>query len=63
MEEGVPDVSVIVIVYNDAARLPTAVASVLRQSHRNVEVVIVDDHSDDGSFQAARLLAAKNPGG
>lgn len=61
MEEGVPDVSVIVIVYNDAARLPTAVASVLRQSHRNVEVVIVDDHSDDGSFQAARLLAAKNP--
>ncbi|MEU7060742.1 CDP-glycerol glycerophosphotransferase family protein [Streptomyces sp. NPDC046197] len=53
-----PDISVVVIVYNDAERLPTAVQSVLDQSLRNVEVVIADDHSTDGSFEVAQRLAA-----
>ncbi|MFE0255037.1 CDP-glycerol glycerophosphotransferase family protein [Streptomyces sp. NPDC059010] len=54
--------SVVVIVYNDEARLPTAVRSVLEQSLRSVEVVIVDDHSTDGSYEVARRLAAEHPG-
>ncbi|MFC8200754.1 CDP-glycerol glycerophosphotransferase family protein [Streptomyces sp. NPDC057298] len=58
----VPDVSVVVIVYNDAARLPAAVGSVLAQTLRNTEVVIVDDRSTDGSYEVARELAARNPG-
>src|SRR5882757_9758473 len=57
-----PDISVVVIVFNDAARLPTAVRSVLGQSLRNVEVVIADDCSTDGSYQVARRLAAEHPG-
>ncbi|MEV0934229.1 bifunctional glycosyltransferase family 2 protein/CDP-glycerol:glycerophosphate glycerophosphotransferase [Streptomyces phaeochromogenes] len=57
-----PDVSVVVIVYNDAARLPTAVRSVLEQTLRNVEVVIVDDRSTDGSHDVARRLAVEYPG-
>ncbi|MFD7918490.1 CDP-glycerol glycerophosphotransferase family protein [Streptomyces sp. NPDC059740] len=56
-----PDVSVVVIVYNDAERLPAAVASVLEQTHRGVEVVVVDDHSTDGSWDVARALAADRP--
>ncbi|MEU3795298.1 bifunctional glycosyltransferase family 2 protein/CDP-glycerol:glycerophosphate glycerophosphotransferase [Streptomyces fructofermentans] len=56
-----PDVSVVVIVYNDEARLPTAVRSVLEQTLRGVEVVIVDDHSTDGSYDVARRLAAAWP--
>ncbi|MGW4288611.1 bifunctional glycosyltransferase/CDP-glycerol:glycerophosphate glycerophosphotransferase [Streptomyces sp. NPDC004673] len=52
-----PDISVVVIVYNDAERLPTAVRSVLDQTLRNVEVVIADDHSTDGSFEVAQRLA------
>jgi CDP-glycerol glycerophosphotransferase len=55
------DVSVIVIVYNDAGRLPHAVRSVLEQSHRNVEVVIVDDASTDATSEVAGALAAAEP--
>ncbi|MFB7633775.1 CDP-glycerol glycerophosphotransferase family protein [Streptomyces sp. NPDC056149] len=57
-----PDVSVVVIVYNDADRLPTAVQSVLDQTLRDVEVVIVDDCSTDRSFDVAQELAAAHPG-
>ncbi|WP_367042503.1 bifunctional glycosyltransferase family 2 protein/CDP-glycerol:glycerophosphate glycerophosphotransferase [Streptomyces sp. Je 1-332] len=56
-----PDVSVVVIVYNDADRLPTAVRSVLDQTLRGVEVVIVDDCSTDGSYETAQELAAEHP--
>ncbi|WP_413471461.1 CDP-glycerol glycerophosphotransferase family protein [Streptomyces sp. MB09-02B] len=56
-----PAVSVVVIVYNDEARLPTAVRSVLEQTLRSVEVVIVDDHSRDGSYEVAARLAAEHP--
>jgi CDP-glycerol glycerophosphotransferase len=55
------DVTVIVIVYNDADRLPRAVRSVLRQSHRSVEAVIVNDASTDGTAAVADSLAASTP--
>ncbi|OKI67596.1 bifunctional glycosyltransferase/CDP-glycerol:glycerophosphate glycerophosphotransferase [Streptomyces sp. MJM1172] len=58
----VPDVSVVVIVYNDAERLTAAVQSVLDQTLRGVEVVIVDDHSQDGSYAVAQGLEAAHPG-
>ncbi|WP_405882055.1 bifunctional glycosyltransferase family 2 protein/CDP-glycerol:glycerophosphate glycerophosphotransferase [Streptomyces sp. NBC_01136] len=57
----VPAVSVVVIVYNDASRLPTAVRSVLDQTLRSAEVVIVDDRSTDGSYEVAQRLAAEHP--
>ena len=56
-----PDISVVVIVYNDAARLPTAVDSVLRQTLRNVEIIVVDDCSTDSTPQVAARLAAEHP--
>ncbi|MEU6402450.1 bifunctional glycosyltransferase family 2 protein/CDP-glycerol:glycerophosphate glycerophosphotransferase [Streptomyces sp. NPDC046985] len=57
-----PDVSVVVIVYNDEERLPAAVGSVLAQTLRNVEVIIADDCSTDGSYAVAQALAAAHPG-
>ncbi|MFC9508877.1 CDP-glycerol glycerophosphotransferase family protein [Streptomyces sp. NPDC057002] len=53
-----PAVSVVVIVYNDAGRLPRAVRSVLDQSLRDLEVLVVDDCSTDATQTVARGLAA-----
>lgn len=44
---NVPRVSVICIVYNSMAYLPQTVASVLAQSFRDFELIIVDDGSSD----------------
>ncbi|MEU6666125.1 glycosyltransferase family 2 protein [Streptomyces sp. NPDC046727] len=55
-----PDVTVTVIVYNDAARLPRAVASLRAQTHANIEIVISDDHSTDDTPSVARALAAQD---
>jgi CDP-glycerol glycerophosphotransferase len=54
-------VSVVVIGYNDRANLPTAVRSVLDQTLRNLEVIVVDDCSTDGSGELAEALADEDP--
>jgi CDP-glycerol glycerophosphotransferase len=56
-----PDVTVIVIVYNDAGRLARAVRSVLAQSLARVEVIVVDDASTDATPHVAEKLAADRP--
>ncbi|MFI5889392.1 CDP-glycerol glycerophosphotransferase family protein [Actinoplanes sp. NPDC051513] len=56
-----PDVTVVVIVYNDAARIETAVRSVLDQSLRSREVIVVDDHSTDNTPEVMERLAAQHP--
>ncbi|MEU4036719.1 glycosyltransferase family 2 protein [Streptomyces collinus] len=55
-----PDVTVTVIVYNDAARLPRAVASLRAQTHADIEIIISDDHSTDDTPRVARELAAQD---
>ncbi|MEU3886428.1 glycosyltransferase family 2 protein [Streptomyces sp. NPDC029041] len=56
-----PDVTVTVIVYNDAERLTRAVESVRRQTHANLEIIISDDHSTDATPAVAQRLAAQDP--
>jgi len=51
-------VSVIIPVFNDAAHLPHAIASVLDQVPPVVELVIVDDGSTDGSAEIADRACA-----
>ncbi|MER6122039.1 glycosyltransferase family 2 protein [Streptomyces sp. NPDC001795] len=60
MTTRTPDVTITVIVFNDAERLPRAVASLLRQTHANIEVIISDDHSTDDTPSVARRLAAQD---
>lgn len=55
-------VSTIIPVYNRPEMLEEAVASVLAQSWRPVEVIIVDDGSTDGTGRVADDLAARHPG-
>jgi glycosyltransferase involved in cell wall biosynthesis len=53
-----PRVSVIIPTHNRPDRLPRAVASVLNQTFRDVEIVIVDDASAD---DAAEVVARQDP--
>lgn len=55
-----PDVTVVVIVYNDRELLPAAVRSAMEQTLRNIEIVVVDHGSDDGTSEVADLLAASD---
>jgi CDP-glycerol glycerophosphotransferase len=57
----VPLVSVIVIGYNDAGHLPTAVRSVIRQTLRDIEIIVVDDASTDHTPRVTAHLAATDP--
>ncbi len=54
-----PLVSVIVGVYNKARHVEACVQSVLAQTHRRFELIIVDDASTDDS--AERIAAVKDP--
>ncbi|MGW5820596.1 glycosyltransferase family 2 protein, partial [Streptomyces noursei] len=45
-----PLVSVVMPVYNSAATLGAAVRSVLTQTHSDLELLVTDDQSSDGSM-------------
>jgi glycosyltransferase involved in cell wall biosynthesis len=53
-----PLVSTIIPVYNRAAMLREAVASVLAQTHRPIEVIVVDDGSTDDTARVADEMAS-----
>lgn len=55
-----PLVSVVVPVYDVAAYLPAALDSLLGQTHRALQVVVVDDGSTDGSGALADEHAARD---
>jgi glycosyltransferase involved in cell wall biosynthesis len=54
-------VSVYLPTRNRASLLPRALDSVLRQDHRELEVLVVDDASDDGTPEVLSRIAARDP--
>ena len=55
-----PIVDIAVPCYNYARFLRDAVESILKQSHKDLRVLIVDNGSDDGSHNVARQLAVED---
>ncbi|MFF5503583.1 glycosyltransferase family 2 protein [Streptomyces roseolus] len=55
-----PLVSVVMPVYNSAATLGAAVRSVLTQTHSDVELLVTDDQSSDGSMDLLREFAEQD---
>lgn len=54
-----PLVSVVMSVHNEERYLAEAIESVLRQEYADLELIIVDDYSSDGSMDIARSFADK----
>ena len=55
-----PDVSVIVPIYNVAGYLEQCLDSLINQSHRNIEIICIDDGSTDKSGEIIDAYAAKD---
>ena len=53
-----PELSVVLPVFNAERYIAEAIASVLRQTYRNFELIVIDDGSSDGSAAIIDALAA-----
>ncbi len=49
-------VSVCIPAYNNADTISDTITSVLTCDYKNLEVILVDDHSDDGTYEVARAF-------
>ncbi len=57
-----PLVSVVCLCYNHQRFVQEAIESVLNQTYSNIQLIIVDDCSSDGSVSIIQLLEKQNPG-
>jgi len=60
LEKRTTEISVIMPVYNAAEYLPHAIESILRQTYRDFELLLVDDGSSDGSANICDAYAQKD---
>jgi len=56
-----PLISVVVPVYNAKRYLPQCVTSVLNQTYQNIELILVDDGSNDGSGEICDKFRQRDP--
>lgn len=55
-----PEVTVLMSVYNDKKYLNSCINSILNQTFTNFEFIIIDDASDDGSYEILKSYAEKD---
>jgi chlorobactene glucosyltransferase len=56
-----PLVSVLIPARDEAARIPACLEGLARQAYRRFEVIVLDDHSSDGTVAVAQSYAARLP--
>lgn len=54
-------ISILIPARNEAHNLPKLLNSILKQAELNYEVIVLDDHSADDTFEIACRFAATNP--
>lgn len=52
-----PTVSIVVAAHNEEAVIADNIASLVELSYPNKEIIVVDDHSDDGTYEKAKPFA------
>ncbi|MGQ0799758.1 MAG: glycosyltransferase family 2 protein [Pseudomarimonas sp.] len=57
---SLPQVSVVMSVYNEVSRVEAAVRSILDQSLKSIELIVVDDGSRDGSCELLDRIAVED---
>lgn len=60
MDDGKIKVSIIVPVYNVETYLPKCIESILTQSYSNLEIILVDDGSEDTSGKICERFAKED---
>lgn len=55
-----PLVSILLPVHNSQKHLKECIASIRRQSYRNIEIIVIDDRSNDSSYKILRTLKKRN---
>jgi len=54
-----PEISIIIPSYNEAEYLPKLLKCLNKQTYRNFEVIVADNHSTDGTADIARSMGAR----
>jgi len=56
-----PKVSIVVTCYNQACFLEQAFGSIMNQTYKDFEIIVVDDGSQDNSLEIIKKIAQQNP--
>ena len=60
-EKSYPRLSVIIAARNEAGTIENALKSILAQNYPNLEIILVNDRSNDGTYKILQKLAEKDP--
>ena len=61
IQNNTPTVAVVVATYNGATYLPPQLESIIQQTHKPSQIIIIDDASSDDTVTIAQAFAAAHP--